>query len=42
MTILEKEVMSSNKTNLNRIAYALERIADALECPTKNKEERVW
>ena len=42
MTILEKEVMSSNKTNLNRIAYALERIADALERLTKNKEERVW
>ena len=48
MTILEKEVMSSNKTNLKRIAYALERIADALEriagaleCFTKNKEERV-
>lgn len=42
MTILEKEVMSSNKTNLKRIADALERIADALECLTKNKEERVW
>ena len=42
MTILEKEVMSSNKTNLKRIAYALERIADALERLTKDKEERVW
>ena len=35
MTILEKEVMSSNKANLKRIADALERL-------TKNKEERVW
>ena len=42
MTVLEKEVMSSNKTNLKRIAYALERIADALERLTKDKEERVW
>lgn len=41
MTVLEKEVMSSNKANLKRIADALERIAGALECLTKNKEERV-
>ena len=41
MTVFEKEVMSSNKTNLKRIADALERIAGALECFTKNKEERV-
>ena len=41
MTILEKEAMSSNKANLKRIADALERIANALECSTKKKEERV-
>lgn len=41
ITVFEKEVMSSNKTNLKRIAYALERIADALERLTKDKEERV-
>ena len=41
MTVFEKEVMSSNKANLKRIADALERIANILECFTKNKEERV-
>ena len=41
MTILEKEVMSSNKANLKRIADARERIAGTLEGLTKNKEERV-
>ena len=41
MTILEKEVMSSNKANLKRIADALERIANTLECSTKKKEEGV-
>lgn len=41
MTIFEKEVMSSNKANLKHVADALERIASALECSTKKKEERV-
>ena len=41
MTIFEKEVMSSNKANLKRIAEALERIANVLECSTNKKEERV-
>ena len=41
MTVFEKEVMLSNKANLKRIADALERIANALECSTKKKEERV-
>ena len=41
MTIFEKEVMASNKANLKRIADALERIADNLECLTKKKEGRV-
>ena len=41
MTVFEKEVMSSNKANLKRIADALERIANILECSTKKKEEGV-
>ena len=41
MTVLEKEVMSSNKAKLKRIADALERIANVLECSTKKKEEGV-
>ena len=41
MTVLEKEVMSSNKANLKRIADALERIANILECSTNKKEESV-
>ena len=38
MTIFEKEVMSTNKANLKRIADALERIANVLECSAKKKE----
>ena len=41
MTVFEKEVMSSNKANLKRIADALERIANVLEFSTKKKEECV-
>lgn len=41
MTIFEKEVMSSNKTNLKRITDALERIANILECSTNKDEEGV-
>lgn len=41
MTVFEKEVMSSNKANLKRIADALERIANILECSTNKNEESV-
>ena len=41
MTIFGKEVMSSNKTNVKRIAEAIGRIANVLECSTKKKEEGV-
>lgn len=41
MTVFEKEVMSSNKANLKRIADALERIANILDCSTNKKKESV-